>query len=118
MGRKIIVDLENEKVDLGRQEQVSFETKEELLRLAHGILLKIAPSPASTLSEKVKPANVKKEVTLSSQSKSDIICEMCSKPIEGKPHIEIIGEKAHNFDCKECAQTFKKLRSVFGENFQ
>ena len=51
LGRKIIVDLENEKVDLGRQEQVSFETKEELLRLAHGILLKIAPSPASTKSE-------------------------------------------------------------------
>jgi len=118
LGRKIIVDLESEKVDLGRQEQVSFETKEELLRLAHGILLKIAPSPASTQSENVKPTNAKKEAAKSPSIKSELNCEICSKPIEGQPHIEIIGEKAHNFDCKECAQTFKKLRSVFGENFQ
>lgn len=39
LGRKIILTLEGEKVDLGRQEQVSFENKEELLRLASGILL-------------------------------------------------------------------------------
>jgi hypothetical protein len=43
LGRKIVVDLDSERVDLGRQEQVSFETKEELLRLAHGILLTWAP---------------------------------------------------------------------------
>ncbi len=40
MGRKIIVDLEDEILDIGKLEQVSFETKEELLRLAHNILLK------------------------------------------------------------------------------
>ncbi len=40
MGRKIVVQLENEALDIGKQEQVSFETKEELLRLAHNILFK------------------------------------------------------------------------------
>jgi hypothetical protein len=40
MGRKIVVHLENEVLDIGQQEQVSFETKEELLRLAHDILFK------------------------------------------------------------------------------
>jgi hypothetical protein len=40
MGRNIIVDLGDEVFDIGRLEQVSFETKEELLRLAHNILLK------------------------------------------------------------------------------
>jgi len=40
MGRKIVVQLENETLDLGKQEQVSFETKEELLRLAHNILFR------------------------------------------------------------------------------
>ena len=29
MGRKIVVNLQNETLDIGRLEQVSFETKEE-----------------------------------------------------------------------------------------
>jgi hypothetical protein len=41
MGRKIVVNLENEVLDIGKLEQVSFETKEELLRLAINILLKV-----------------------------------------------------------------------------
>ena len=40
MGRKIVLKSMNEEFDIGRLEQVSFETKEELLRLAHSILLK------------------------------------------------------------------------------
>ncbi len=38
MGRKIIVNLDDEVLDIGKLEQVSFETKEELLRLAINIL--------------------------------------------------------------------------------
>ncbi len=40
MGRNIVVNLGDEVFDIGKLEQVSFETKEELLRLAHDILLK------------------------------------------------------------------------------
>jgi hypothetical protein len=40
MGRSIVVNLGNEILDIGKLEQVSFETKEELLRLASNILLK------------------------------------------------------------------------------
>jgi hypothetical protein len=40
MGRNIVVNLEDEVFDIGKLEQVSFETKEEFLRLAHNILLK------------------------------------------------------------------------------
>jgi hypothetical protein len=40
MGRNIVVNLGEEVFDIGKLEQVSFETKEELLRLAHNILLK------------------------------------------------------------------------------
>ncbi|MCL5948943.1 MAG: TIR domain-containing protein [Candidatus Bathyarchaeota archaeon] len=43
MGRNIMVNLENEVLDIGKLEQVSFESKEELLRLAHGILIKTKP---------------------------------------------------------------------------
>lgn len=39
MGRKIVVDLGYEILDIGKLEQVSFESKEELLRHAHKILL-------------------------------------------------------------------------------
>jgi hypothetical protein len=44
MGRKIIVNLGDDIFDIGKLEQVSFETKEELLRLAHNILLKTKAS--------------------------------------------------------------------------
>jgi len=40
MGRNIMINLGDEIFDIGKLEQVSFETKEELLRLAHNILLK------------------------------------------------------------------------------
>lgn len=40
MGRKIVVNLGDEVLDIGAMEQVSFESKEELLRLASNILLK------------------------------------------------------------------------------
>jgi hypothetical protein len=40
MGRNTVVDFGDEVFDIGKLEQVSFETKEELLRLAHNILLK------------------------------------------------------------------------------
>jgi hypothetical protein len=118
LARKIIVDLENEQLNLGRQEQVSFETKEELLRLAHGILQKTQPVQASSKPENAKPINMKNHTADATNPKVELNCEMCLKPIEGKPHVEIIGEKTHNFDCKECGQTFKKLKSVYGEDFQ
>jgi hypothetical protein len=38
MGRKIVVNLGDEVLDIGKLEQVSFESKEELLRLAINIL--------------------------------------------------------------------------------
>lgn len=38
MGRKIVVNLGDEVLDIGQLEQVSFESKEELLRLAINIL--------------------------------------------------------------------------------
>ena len=40
MGRNIVINLGNEILDIGKLKQVSFENKEELLRLAHNILLK------------------------------------------------------------------------------
>jgi hypothetical protein len=40
MERNIVVNLGDEVLDIGKLEQVSFENKEELLRLAHDILLK------------------------------------------------------------------------------
>jgi hypothetical protein len=40
MKRNIVVNLGNEILDIGKLEQVSFESKEELMRLAHNIILK------------------------------------------------------------------------------
>jgi hypothetical protein len=133
LGRKIIVDLENEKVDLGRQEQVSFESKEELLRLAHGILCKeagISPQKSPLFknekNQMSKPSNASlllvtanvEEPKKDRDSKVPLCCEMCLKPIDGQPYIDVINEKSHNFDCKECAQTFKRFKSVYGDEFK
>ncbi|HLN89459.1 MAG TPA: toll/interleukin-1 receptor domain-containing protein [Candidatus Binatia bacterium] len=118
LGRKIIVDLGAEKVDLGRQEQVSFESKEELLRLAHTILLKSSVSQAVNKHKTSRSVGLQSTQTARTVAKTELNCEMCAKPIEGQPYKELICDKTHIFDCKECAQTFKKFRCMYGDNFQ
>jgi hypothetical protein len=113
LGRKIVLDLEGKKVDLGRQEQVSFENKEELLRLAHGILLQnkdlfLIPTSPSEKIEAQKGQNNESKVS---------ICAMCSKQINEQPIVETIDNILYSFDCPECACTFKKFRSVYGDSF-
>ena len=45
-------------------------------------------------------------------------CEMCSALIEWEPIVEFVAGKQHVFDKPECASTFKKLKDVYGENFE
>jgi hypothetical protein len=113
LGRKIVLDLEGKKVDLGRQEQVSFENKEELLRLAHGILLQnkdLFQAPVSQIAETERQIE-------ETQSNKEVICAMCSKQIKEEPIIETIDNKLYSFDCLDCARTFKKFRSVYWDSF-
>jgi len=111
LGRKIILNLEGEKVDLGRQEQVSFENKEELLRLASGILLQNKDLFNASLTP--QKMGQKKE-----ENKDELVtCAMCSKEIKGQPIAETIENKLYNFDCTECAHTFKKFKRLYGKNF-
>jgi YHS domain-containing protein len=114
LARKIIVDLETEKVDLGKQEQVSFETKEELLRLIHGIL-----SKSQSLTP-IGESRAKKEKQERDRPQTNIkqACAMCSKPIGEQSIIWQMGEKTYYFDSKECEKTFKKFRSLYGEDFK
>jgi hypothetical protein len=112
LARKIVLNLEGEKVDLGRQEQVSFESKEELLRLAHGIFLQnkeLFKMPSSSQGLPIKEDQ--------SRRKEVVFCVMCSKEISGQPISETIDNKVYSFDCVECVDTFKKLRSIFGNKF-
>ncbi len=121
LARKIVVDLETERLDLGKQEQVSFETKEELLRLAHGILLKNGnriKAEQEPLSPVVATQKAPIEDIASQIERAKPSCAMCLKPIEGQTFTESIGEKTLIFDSKECARTFKKFRSVYGEDFK
>jgi len=43
---------------------------------------------------------------------------MCSALIEWEPIVEFVAGKQHVFDKPECASTFKKLKDVYGENFE
>ncbi len=47
-----------------------------------------------------------------------IRCEMCSALIEWEPHSELIAGKQHVFDKSECANTYRKLKDVYGEDFE
>jgi hypothetical protein len=116
LSRKIVLNLETEKVDLGRQEQVSFESKEELLRLANGILLQnkelFSAKPEQTIANEM----LKGKIAVQQDSAIDI-CAMCSKRIACPPIIVTLDNKIYNFDSWECAKTFKKLHSIYGQNF-
>jgi KaiC/GvpD/RAD55 family RecA-like ATPase len=51
------------------------------------------------------------------KSEVELRCAMCSRIVEWEPHVEIIGGKQYNFDSTECANTYKKLKKLYGENF-
>jgi YHS domain-containing protein len=125
LARKIVLDLgENEKVDLGKQEQVSFESKEELLRLAHNLLFKgrisavstTNPLSIATASEALIQSTAEAEVN--HQNNVTPKCLMCSKPILGKAHVKVFKGKTYTFDSQECANSYKKLKSLYGEYFE
>jgi KaiC/GvpD/RAD55 family RecA-like ATPase len=52
------------------------------------------------------------------KSETEQRCMMCSRIIEDEPHYEMIDGNKLGFDSIECAQTYKKLKSIYGENFQ
>jgi len=52
------------------------------------------------------------------KSEIELRCVMCSKLIEWEPHIEVIGGKKYRFDSPGCANTYKKLKSLYGEYFE
>jgi len=43
---------------------------------------------------------------------------MCSRIIEGEPYFEKVGVNKLSFDSVECALTYKKLKSLYDENFE
>jgi KaiC/GvpD/RAD55 family RecA-like ATPase len=52
------------------------------------------------------------------KSDVELRCVMCSKLIDWKPYIEEVGGKKLSFDSEECAKTYKKLKSLYGEDFE
>ena len=44
-------------------------------------------------------------------------CDMCSRQIEWDPIVEIVEGKKYQFDCQECAQTYKKFKSLYNGYF-
>jgi hypothetical protein len=123
LARKIIVDLESEKVDLGKQQQVSFETKEELLRLTHKILLKnkiLSPIAIQQPVSIVENSMVKTSspIVQVENKNGKLKCLTCQKDINGTPLVEELNGKKCIFDSPECALEYRKLKSVYGEYFE
>jgi hypothetical protein len=108
LGRKIVVDLGEERIYLGLQEQVSFESKEELLRLACGILPNgIEHKPVVVEAKPAKPVET--------EAVEAPLCAACQKTIVGEPHVELLAGRSYIFDSEECATTYKRLKGVYGD---
>ena len=52
------------------------------------------------------------------RSENEIRCMMCSGLIEWEPIVEVIDGKDYNFDSQECAETYKKFKSLYGQFFE
>ena len=52
------------------------------------------------------------------KSENELRCVMCSRLVEWEPHKEIIEGKEYNFDTTECANNYKKLKSLYGPSFE
>ncbi len=52
------------------------------------------------------------------KSSSELRCVMCSRQIDWEPLVEVIGGKDYLFDSTECANTYKRLKSLYGESFE
>ena len=52
------------------------------------------------------------------KSESELRCVMCSGLITWEPVVEVIEGKKYNFDSKDCARTYKKLKSLYGSDFE
>ena len=48
----------------------------------------------------------------------ELRCTMCSKLIDWEPFTETIEGKKYNFDSATCANTYKKLKALYGEDFE
>lgn len=57
-----------------------------------------------------------KGIIMKSQSK--LRCTMCSGLIEWEPIVEIIDGKKFNFDTDNCAKDYKKLKKLYGSDFE
>ncbi len=52
------------------------------------------------------------------KSEKELRCVMCSRLIDWKPHVEVVEGKEYSFDSVECADTYKRLKSLYGPSFE
>jgi KaiC/GvpD/RAD55 family RecA-like ATPase len=52
------------------------------------------------------------------QNESKMRCSLCSKSIEWEPIYEAFEGKKYPFDSLECVNTYKKFKSVYGQDFE
>lgn len=52
------------------------------------------------------------------KSETDLRCMNCGRVIDWEPHVEIIDGKEYTFDSVECANTYKALKTFYGNNFE
>lgn len=52
------------------------------------------------------------------KSESELRCVMCSKLIDWDPIVKMIDGKKYPFDTLECVNTYKKLKSIYGDSFE
>ncbi len=96
----------------GTLEMKEEESGKEMKRLLRVFSLKEAKHKTSWMPFDITDHGISLKIDV------ELRCVMCARPIEWEPHIEIIGGKEYSFDSPECALTYRKLKSLYGEYFE
>jgi KaiC/GvpD/RAD55 family RecA-like ATPase len=96
----------------GTIEMKSEDTKGEIVRLLRVFSLRGTRHKTLWISYFITDSGIKIDDV------DEPRCVLCSKPIMWEPYVEVIDGKSYNFDLKECAETYKKFRAIYGEYFE
>ena len=67
---------------------------------------------------KIKVKEIMKRKIITIKSDSQIRCSLCSKAIDWEPIYKNIDGTKIPFDSMDCVNTYRKFKSLYGQNFK
>ena len=117
--KQILIILQD-LLDSGKLKLKSDKTRKAQIAIKNTIQNSLAKLHRQSVEAKHKthwtPFEIKsKGIVL--KNEQGLRCDMCSRQIEWDPIVEIVEGKKYQFDSRECAQTYKKFKSLYNRYF-